>query len=165
MSSLAQRVISPVSPSETEKILNFSPKALRAPFFLRCAALCIDYIVLLALPVGWLVLAKLLSETGSITISGTVWVLGVILFLVNFLLLPLLRGQTIGKMLVGLTILNLDGSQVALIGLLKRNILGYFVTILTLGIGFLISAVNTSGRSLHDFIAGTIVVSGRKTQV
>ncbi|MEO6051742.1 MAG: RDD family protein [Pyrinomonadaceae bacterium] len=165
MSSLSQRVISPNRPSGTEAIINFSPRALRAPFFLRCAALCIDYIVLLTPPVGWLVFCKLLSESGSTTIGTTVWVLGIILFLINFLLLPLIRGQTLGKMVAGLTILNLDGSPVALIGLVKRNILGYFATILTLGLGFLISAVNTSGRSLHDFIAGTIVVSGRKTQV
>ncbi|MEO6654881.1 MAG: RDD family protein [Pyrinomonadaceae bacterium] len=165
MSSLARHLISPNRPSETERILNFSPQRLRAPFFLRCTALCIDYIVLLALPVGWLVFGRLLSENGSITIGPTVWVLGIILFLVNFLLLPLVRGQTIGKMVTGLTMLNLDGSPVALIGLLKRNILGYFTTILTLGVGFLISAVNSSGRSLHDFIAGTIVIRGRKTQL
>ena len=165
MSSLSQRVISPNRPSETERLINFSPKALRAPFFLRCAALCIDYIVLLTLPVGWLFFGKLLSENGSTTIGPTIWTLGIILFLINFLLLPLIRGQTVGKMVAGLTILNLDGSPVALIGLVKRNILGYFVTILTFGVGFLITAVNTSGRSLPDFIAGTIVVSGRKTQV
>jgi uncharacterized RDD family membrane protein YckC len=65
-------------------------------------------------------------------------------------------------MLAGITILNTDGTPVRLAGIVKRNILGYIITILTLGIGFFIVAVNKSGRALHDYIAGTTVVYARK---
>ena len=81
------------------------------------------------------------------------------------LLLPLLFGKTVGKMLTGLTILNMDGTAVSLVGIIRRNILGYLLTTITLGLGFLISAVNSSGRSLHDFVGGTIVVRGQKKQL
>ena len=62
----------------------------------------------------------------------------------------------------GLTILNVDGTPVRLGRILMRNVIGYLLTVLTFGLGFLIAAINKSGRSLHDFIAGTVVVHGRK---
>ena len=161
----AAQTISTNKNFEMETIVDFSPERVKAPFALRCAAFCIDYMVLLAVPIGWLVAAKFLGGSGTLTIGSTVWIIGIILFIINFVALPLLGGQTLGKMLLGLTILNTDGTPVGIRGILKRNVLGYFISGLTLGIGFLISAANTSGRSLHDFIAGTIVVRGRKTQV
>ncbi len=106
---------------------------------------------------------KTLGEPSTTNGLGTtVWLFGVILWVVNFLLLPLLFGKTIGKMLTGLTILNMDGTGVGLFGIIRRNILGFLLTGMTLGFGFLMSAINSSGRSLHDFVAGTIVVRGRK---
>jgi len=165
MATAAQRAVSVDKPSEAEKIVGFSPERLRAPFALRCAALCIDYIVLLAFPAGWLATGSLLGEGGSVVIGTPVWLVSILIFLINFLAFPLFRGQTVGKMLTGLTILNIDGTNVSIGGILMRNVIGYLLTILTVGIGFLISAVNKSGRSLHDFLAGTIVVHGRKTQL
>lgn len=165
MASAASRAISTNKSSEAEKIVNFSPEALKAPFALRCAALSIDYILLLVFPVGWLAAGKLLGETGTVAIGTTIWVVGIVFFLANFLVLPLFRGQTIGKMVTGLTILNLDGTDIGFSAVLRRNVLGYLATVLTLGIGFLIVAVNSSGRALHDYTAKTIVVRGRKTQV
>lgn len=166
MASPVQRVASPSKSLQTEKIVNFSPERIRAPFLLRSAALIIDYMTLLVLPVAWLVLSKMLSETGTATSVGAgVWVAGLLLFIANFFLLPLWRGQTLGKMMLGLTMVKADGTRLDLGGLIQRNLLGYAVTVLTLGIGFLIAGVNTSGRALHDMIAGTVVVRGRKTQI
>lgn len=164
MASAAPRVVAAKKPSGMETIVDFAPERIKAPFILRCAALTIDYILLLAIPVAWLIVSKLVSETpGEVGIGTTGWVIGVILFIANFLLLPLLRGQTIGKMALGLTILKLDGSGIDVGVVIRRNLVGYLATVLTLGVGFIIAAVNTSGRSLHDFIAGTVVVRGRKT--
>jgi uncharacterized RDD family membrane protein YckC len=165
MVSAATRVISTNNPQVPEKIIDFSPARLKAPFALRCAALTIDYMLLLLLPVGWLTAAKLFGEPGAIVVGTTAWIIGILLVMVNFLLLPLLRGQTVGKMMTGLTILNIDGTDIGFGTVLRRNVLGYLVTVLTLGLGFLISAVNSSGRALHDFTAGTIVVRGSKKQL
>lgn len=166
MTSTAQGAISSGKMSKTGKIVDFAPERLKAPFFLRCAALFIDYMILLAVPLGWLLFERFFGDGGAnITIGNFVWFLVVIFWLINFLLLPLLRGQTIGKMLTGITIVNRDGTDMRLGGILLRNILGYLLTALTLGLGFLISAVNSSGRSLHDFVARTIVVRGHKRQV
>lgn len=163
MTSTAQGIKAPV---RSERIVDFSIENLKAPFFLRCAALFIDYMALLAVPLGWLLWERSFGDAGvNAAIGGTVWSIGIIFWLLNFLVLPLLRGQTLGKMLTGLTIVKIDGSYVGLGGIIRRHIFGYLATALTLGIGFLISAVNNSGRSLHDLIAGTIVIRGQKRQL
>lgn len=150
---------------ETETIVDFPYERLKAPFVLRCAAFCVDYMILLALPILWFVLSGFLSDSGTMTIGPAIWFIGVLLFLADFIVLPLFRGQSIGKMLLGLTILKTDGSRLHTGDLVKRNILGYLVTAITLGVGFLISGLNASGRSLHDFIGGTVVVRARKAQI
>ena len=166
MSSTAQATQSPAARSRTEKVVNFVPETIAAPFFLRCAALFADYMLLVAAPVVGIFWNKLFGDgigysapgTGSVTIMLILWV-------VDFLLLPLLRGQTVGKMLTGLTIVNSDGTSIGLVTILRRNVLGYILTAATLGIGFISSIFSTRGRALHDLVAGTIVIRGRRTQL
>jgi len=157
--------LTPVTKTEAEKIVDFSPERLKAPFFLRIAAFCIDYMILIGLPIAWLVATKFFGEPGTHGISNFIWVIGAILLIVNLLLFPLLRGQTIGKMITGLTIINSDGTDIRLGGILRRNVFGYLITVATLGLGFLIAGINSRGRALHDFLGGTIVVRGRKVQL
>ena len=150
-----------------EKDIEFSPSAqtapIRAPFFLRCAALFIDYMVLVAVPVSWLLFLKFFGDgSAKAGLSVTVWLFVLIAWVINFIALPLFRGQTIGKMLAGIAILNTDGTPVRLSRLLLRNTFGYLVTMLTFGLGFFIAGINVSGRALHDLMAGTIVVAGRR---
>ncbi len=151
---------------EKEKIVDFAPVRLRAPFSLRCAAIAIDYMIFIIFPVAWLLISRIVSESPSgISIAGIAWITGLVLTLLNFFVLPLWRGQTVGKMVTGLTILRMDGTRIGITSLLLRNILGYGLTVLTVGLGFLIAAVNKSGRALHDLIGGTIVVRGRKSRL
>lgn len=135
----------------------------KAPFYLRCAALFIDYMLLLTLPVIVLIFSKFFNEVaGNTGISSTVWYLVIILWVIDFLALPLFSGQTFGKMLAGITMVKKDGSPARLGNLLRRNVLGYLLTTVTLGFGFLIAGLNKSGRSLHDYIGGTTVIQGKK---
>ncbi len=150
---------------EKEKIVDFAPERLRAPFFLRCAALAIDYMILIVFPVAWLLLSKLLGDSSDVSIAGISWFSGIALSILNFLVLPLWKGQTAGKMAAGITILKMDGTRIDARTLLLRNLLGYGLTLLTFGLGFLLSAVNNSGRALHDFVGGTVVVRARKSPV
>lgn len=146
-----------------EKVIEFSPSLIKAPFFLRCAAFFVDYMMMLAIPIVWLIFSKFFGDgTASLSISSMIWLFVLLAWVINFLAFPLLFGKTIGKMMAGLTILKTDGTPVRLGRIMLRNIIGYLVSILTLGLGFLIAGVNKSGRSLHDYIAGTVVVYGRK---
>lgn len=122
--------------------------------------------LIMSVPVLALLYNRYFGDTGTTYSAGTlVWMVGIILWVVNFLLLPLLRGQTLGKMLTGITILKTDGSDVRLEGLLRRNVFGYLMTAATLGLGFVSLVFSKKGRALHDVIGGTVVVRGRKTQL
>jgi hypothetical protein len=78
--------------------------------------------------------------------------------MLNFILLPLWRGQTIGKWATGLCIESLDGGELGVGLALLRHLVGYPLSLVTLGLGFLVAAFSTHGRALHDLIAGTVVV-------
>ena len=165
MAAATSPSVSTGRPTVGVKIIDFVPEQLKAPFELRCAALSLDYILLLAFPAAWLAIGKVFGDPGSVGLGTMIWLIGIVVFLFNFLVMPLFRGQTIGKMLTGLTILKIDGSDIGFSTVLRRNVIGYLATLLTLGIGFLIAAVNPSGRALHDFFAGTVVIRGRKKTV
>jgi len=138
----------------------------KAPFYLRCVAILLDYMLLLTLPVAWLLSSRFLGEgSGTVSISSTVWYFVAILWVIDFIAFPLFRGQTFGKMLVGITMLRKDGGPMRLGSIAFRNTVGYLLSTLTLGIGFLLPVVNKSGRALHDYLAGTVVVFARKRQI
>jgi uncharacterized RDD family membrane protein YckC len=89
------------------------------------------------------------------------WLLMIVLALTNLIIFPLFSGQSIGKMLTGLRIVSKDGNVPSFRNLLLRHFVGYPLTILTLGLGFLFSVLNQKGRALHDFLAGTVIIYGK----
>jgi uncharacterized RDD family membrane protein YckC len=56
-----------------------------------------------------------------------------------------------------LEIARLDGGSLRIANALLRHFIGYPLTLLTAGLGFLLTLFNSDNRALHDFIAGTIV--------
>jgi uncharacterized RDD family membrane protein YckC len=136
-------------------------KRLRAPFSLRCGALLIDYIALAAIIVFGTLIARMLGGGARSAGSSaeTIGILIAIAFAVlNLGVLPGLTGLTIGKWATGLRIERNDGSDIGIPRALVRHFVGYPLSFLLLGIGFLLAAVTVRGRGLHDIIAGTIVV-------
>jgi uncharacterized RDD family membrane protein YckC len=156
----------------------------RAPFSLRCGAFLIDYILLVAVIAFSTVLARLgvrpralstTSETLGLFIAGA-------LALLNFIGLTALRGQTLGKWATGLRIRRKDGEALSLGRVLLRHLVAYPLSFLilalaflvadfpvaaivaaggfalTLGLGFVMAALGTNGRALHDVIADTVVI-------
>lgn len=86
---------------------------------------------------------------------------GLIEFL-YYLIVPVLwMGYTIGKKIVGIRIVKLDGSPPTIGTMLFRVVVGSLVYAITLGIGLIVSAfmigLREDKRSIHDFIAGTYV--------
>jgi uncharacterized RDD family membrane protein YckC len=136
-------------------------KRLRAPFPLRCGAILIDYIVLVALLVVSTLIARMLgggarsagssAETAGILIT-------IVLAVLNLGVLPGLTGFTLGKWATGLRIEKNDGGNVGIGRAFLRHFVGYPLSLALFGIGFLMAAVSVHGRGLHDMIAGTIVV-------
>src|SRR5215470_15279768 len=155
MTLTAERSVSSQRQRRKEIIAEFNPAELKAPFALRCGALCIDYIVLIGIPVVTLLLGGTASPQAGGVSNGTGWLLGALLCLTNFFVLPAVGGQSIGKMLTGIRIVRKNGAAISFGTVLVRHILGYLLTALTLGIGFIVAAFNHKGRALHDYVAGT----------
>src|SRR5207249_2699351 len=78
MSSLAQSATLN-NGFQMEKVIEFSPQALKAPFFLRIAAMCIDYMLVMAVPIVWLLSSKFFGDGANATLSNTVWLFVVII--------------------------------------------------------------------------------------
>ncbi|MGH9946916.1 MAG: RDD family protein [Pyrinomonadaceae bacterium] len=152
-----------------EKIVGFSPESVKAPFVLRCAGIFIDYLVMAIVPVFFLVLARYLGEDGSTLLNGDMnnfgWLLAIMIGFANLIILPAILGQSIGKMFVGTRIVRRDGSEALFRQILLRQTLGYLVSILTFGIGFLIALIGRRGAALHDLISGTIVIQANKQRL
>jgi len=69
-----------------------------------------------------------------------------------------LTGRSIGKWATGLRVERNNGEQVGLGRICLRHFVGYPLSFLTLGFGFLLAAMTSRGRALHDLIADTIVL-------
>lgn len=133
----------------------------RAPFSLRCGALLIDYIILAIIIAFFTLMSR--PASGSMRSTGSsAEAFGMIIALsalvLNFGVLAVWRGQTLGKWATGLRIEHKEGLSLDWWRVLLRHFVGYPLSLLTLGIGFFVAAFNAQGRALHDLIAGTIVV-------
>ena len=135
-----------------------------APFALRCGALLIDYTVL----VGIIAFASLIAQLfgggarmAGVTAQTVGYATATVALLVNFLVLPTFNGQTLGKWATGLRIERTNGEIAGAGRVLLRNLVGYPLSLLLLGGGFLIAVFHAEGRALHDLLAGTVVVRDR----
>ncbi|MFZ4984014.1 MAG: RDD family protein [Blastocatellia bacterium] len=67
--------------------------------------------------------------------------------------------QSLGKYFIGLRIRRLDGAPMSYGAAARRHLIGYPVSILSLGLGLLPILIDPRGRGWHDRIAGTSVES------
>jgi uncharacterized RDD family membrane protein YckC len=134
---------------------------IRGPFSLRCGAILIDYIILVAILAFSTLVSRLLGG-GARSAGSSSLTIGVFLTLavatLDLGVLPGLTGLTIGKWATGLRIRQSNGMELGIGRAFLRHFVGYPLSALTLGLGFVIAALNARGRGLHDLIAGTIVV-------
>jgi uncharacterized RDD family membrane protein YckC len=84
------------------------------------------------------------------------------LSLLYYLILPIIWfGYTVGKRMVGIRIVKVNGEKVGIGTMLMRVIVASLVYGITLGIAVIVSAfmigLRKDKRSIHDFIAGTYV--------
>src|SRR5207245_9676742 len=113
----------------------------RSPFALRCGALLIDYI-LLALILTFSIMVARLMGGGARMAGGTAEKFGILLTLVVAILdlgfFAGLTGKTVGKWTTGLRIERPDGRLPAIPRALLRHVVGYPLSLLPFGLGFLI---------------------------
>src|SRR5688500_385730 len=162
MSAVTDRTPAVRRPGSREVIVGFSPEAVKAPFLLRCGALIIDYIIVIAIPVIGLLLSRFAGNDGAKLLNDGLnsagWLVAVLVGITNILLLPMFSGQTVGKIATGLRIVKIDGTAPSIRAIAFRQTAGYFLTLVSAGIGFFLSLFSSKGRALHDYLAGTVVI-------
>ncbi len=133
----------------------------RPPFALRWGALLIDYILLIPILTFSTLVARLMGG-GARMAGGSAEKIGIILALIAALLdlgvLAGLTGKSVGKWITGLRIERSRGGAPGIPRALLRHFIGYPLSIIPVGLGFLLASVTPSGRALHDFISGTVVI-------
>ena len=128
-------------------------------FWIRFGASIIDGIVI------WLVSVALtfflLRSMVGLFLSSAVWFP---LPLLYYWLFTGLKGQTLGKMLVGIKVVNAQGNIPGLGGAALREVLGKLISAIVLFIGFFWIAFDNNKQGWHDKIAGTYVVKSEPSR-
>ena len=134
---------------------------LRPPFALRCGAILIDYIVLVSIMAFMTLIARKFGG-GARTLGSSSETIGILIAIaaavLNLGVLPGLTGRTVGKWATGLRIERTQGAGIGIGRAFLRHFVGYPLSLLILGAGFIFAAFSLRGRTLHDLIADTIVV-------
>lgn len=139
-----------------------------AGFWLRSLAFLVDASLIALLAWAGAMLVALAVRIGGLfsspTEAGLEWLdatatalLVVLIVLCYFTLFVGFRGQTPGKMLLGLKVVRTNGEDVGYGRALVRWA-GQCIGFLTLGVGFLMIASSRRKQGLHDKLAGTCVV-------
>ena len=149
-----------------ERLVEFSPEIMKAPFLLRVGAAFIDYIIIVLFPVLGLFIASLSGDDGSRLINSDLnnigWLIGIFVAIVDLVIFPAAFGQSVGKIATGLRIVAIDGSEPSFGTVILRNTLGYLLTLASFGIGLISSLFSSKGRALHDYIGGTVVIHAHR---
>src|SRR5690349_19943376 len=114
MSAVSDRTVQVNNPGAREIVIGFSPEAMKAPFLLRCGALIIDYIVVIAIQVIGLIVSRIAGNDGAKLLNDGVrsacWLVAALVGFTNIVFLPMFSGQTLGKIVTGLRIVRIDGT-------------------------------------------------------
>ncbi len=149
-----------------------------AGFWVRLSALMVDGVILGLIQFAFIYLPMIayLYSTGMFMALDSqmttmsvppILALGpaaaVILYIVYFVALTAGKHQgTYGKRSMGLYVRKRDGDRVWIGHSLVRYV-GYFVSMIPLGLGYLMAAFHKRKLALHDLIAGTEVVYGTRS--
>jgi uncharacterized RDD family membrane protein YckC len=132
-----------------------------AGFWIRAAAAFVDFGVLCLVQVSFGYVGALAVGPDVATVPAflpLVWTFTVLFaVLYTTVLHARVAGQTLGKMLVGVRVMGVDGSLLSFGAALLRFI-GYFASLGTLGLGFIMAGLRRDKRALHDLLAGSRVV-------
>jgi uncharacterized RDD family membrane protein YckC len=92
---------------------------------------------------------------------GTLQLVGLVVTWLYFALMESSpRGATVGKMVLGLRVVDTQGNRISFLRATGR-FFAKFISAVILMIGFLMVAFDDRKRGLHDLIAGTLVVKVR----
>ena len=129
-----------------------------AGFWIRVVAALLDFAVfgLVKLSFGALAAAFWRTDDGAIGVQGTIATCTFLFAVIYVIVLHAFEGQTIGKLLVRVRVVDLDGAPPAFGASLLRFV-AYGASLLPFGLGFVMAGLRADRRALHDLLAGTRV--------
>lgn len=132
-----------------------------ASLALRAAAFLVDYILTLlvlgvAISLAMIFKGAFPNVANWIINLGYVATLGFVVW--NWGYLNVRDGQRIGQRLVGIETICADGSVLGYRAIALRHLLGYPLSLLCVGLGFLWIILDPKQRGWHDKLAGTLIV-------
>ena len=129
-----------------------------AGFWIRVVAAVLDFAVFWLVKLSLSALAALLWRTddGGLGVQGTIVTCTVLFAALYVIVLHALEGQTIGKLLAGARVVDLDGTPPPL-GASVLRFFAYAASLVPFGMGFVMAGLRSDRRALHDLLAGTRV--------
>lgn len=130
-----------------------------AGFWIRAVALVIDLVIaaFVKLSLDFIAGRRYGAEVEQAWSFQSTIVLFTLLFTAAYTtLLHSWLGQTVGKSVVGVRVVAVDGRMLEG-GPAFLRYLGYYASIATFGFGYLMAALRRDKRALHDLIAGSRV--------
>ncbi len=135
---------------------------------LRIVAFILDVVVLASSLMLFIAAAGLQllirSDFGDVDPPDSAFLTAVIIVLSFLAFVPLYytlliawKGQTVGKMAVRIKVVRRDGGRLGL-GRAMIRWLGYLASALPLGMGFFMALMDGQRRTLHDLLAGSVVI-------
>ena len=130
-----------------------------AGFWIRAWALVVDVVVFLLVQFSLRYIAARLfgpEVENDLSYQGAVLLFTLLFTLLYTSALHAICGQTIGKMVARVRVVGLDGELPAF-GTAVLRYFGYFASLGTFTLGYLMAGLRRDKRALHDLIAGTRV--------
>ena len=135
--------------------------AVEPPSLAEATAVAVEYVggmIRLGAAIIDGVIISLISSVLQWLIHGPAIVSGIPLLCLYHWLFTGLRGQTPGKMALGIKVVNAQGDRPSLGIAALREVLGKLISTVVLCLGFLWIETNKQKQGWHDRIAGTYVV-------
>ena len=154
-------------PRVDDRTASFPVKGGYIGFWTRLMALVIDEIIMIVAAVLCLIVIVVVSSGQSFGVGDF---LGMFL---SFAILPAVLmgywivftaiwGQTLGKMALGIKVVDREGRPPGLWKAFLREVVGKILSGLVICLGYIWVAFDREKRGWHDHIAGTYVVSARR---
>lgn len=130
-----------------------------AGFWIRAVAALLDFALFAIVKLSLGVLAARAWRTepdGPLGLQGTIVACTMLFAALYTIVLHALEGQTVGKLIVGVRVVGLDGNPPAP-GTSVLRFFAYAVSLLPFALGFVMAGLRSDRRALHDLLAATRV--------
>ncbi len=129
---------------------------------IRLVAAIIDYVVLFVIAGVLFVVgvgAALATEEGAASLPFLLLIY--LMWPLYYIVLTAMTGATLGKMLMGIKVVDANGNKPGIGTVLMREVIGKLISGLIIYIGYIWIIFDAQAQGWHDKIAATFVVKAR----